>query len=108
MNEKNGFISKQMVRMQRGRFYASMLQFFLVAVLTVRTFDTQALIGVPKDLATILLIPTTIILVWSIGYIDDKIGLLSGMKNYHTKRNPILKEVSERLKRIEESDKNVR
>lgn len=101
MNEKRPFLGKQMVRFSRGRWYAGMAQFIMILVLTIRSFDTKALIGISQFWVTVFAFPIGILFMWLIGFIDDKYGLFRQQKEYNSQINPVLNRIDSRVRKIE-------
>lgn len=101
MKDRRTFLGKQMVRFKRGRWYAAMIQFTMILILTIRSFDTEAIIGISQFWITVFAFPSGIIFMWLVGYIDDKYGLFRQQKEYDSQINPLLNRIDRRVEKIE-------
>jgi len=101
MNVKK-LISRQLIRFERGRWYASTLQFLLILALSIKSFGIDEKLGVPLLIVELIAMVGGVISLFIIGYLDDKYGFFKGSKDYNWASTPIFAEMSVRIKNIEE------
>lgn len=94
-------LAKHLVRLNRGKTYASHIQFLVILALFVRTVDTQSLLGISSITATMLAFILGAFGVWLLGYLDDRLGMFSSFINYRQKLSPKWKGIYKRLDNIE-------
>ncbi len=92
-------VSKAMVRFERGRWYASILQFLMILALFFQDAGTKVIIWI---------LLAGIFGLWLIGYLDDKYGWLRSFKDYSTEITPFWKKMSDKIDNIEKKLNNVK
>jgi uncharacterized membrane protein YdjX (TVP38/TMEM64 family) len=100
------WLVEQYFRIMISLSFISFLNFILLIIASSDKLKTF----LPFDTITILIliVPTTILVTWFIGYVlDIKVKYMQEMMQTQTDRHPPLLEILERVKRIEEKLKYI-
>ncbi len=93
------------IYIDRARMYIGYINFLMIIFLFVdslKRYEFAQAIVPNSSTGILLMLPFFILLSLFLGYLDTKLGIRSEEAKQNTMNNPVMMEINERLKKIEE------